>query len=149
MCAARAHEAATGARPALASSRNERATGVDQAAPSIDNVAQPAAQPASPIVDQRPSTSRHSCGQRTSAARPARIRAASAPQLHDQRASRARGRLQLSAASCATVARRAVPLPAAMRGQRAWLSRAHVRAAGRKGRRRMRRWRGRKFKEFR
>ncbi|KZT76542.1 hypothetical protein F511_46433 [Dorcoceras hygrometricum] len=32
-----------------------------------------------------------------------------------------------------------------MRGQRAWLSRAHVRAAGWKGRRRKRRWRGRNF----
>ncbi|KZV48038.1 hypothetical protein F511_26449 [Dorcoceras hygrometricum] len=71
--AARAHAAETSARPALASSRNERATGVDQAAPSIANVAQPVAQPASPIVDQQPSTLRHSCGQRTAAARPARI----------------------------------------------------------------------------
>ncbi|KZV58698.1 hypothetical protein F511_40912 [Dorcoceras hygrometricum] len=35
--------------------------------------------------------------------------------------------------------------PATMRGQRTWLSHAHVRAAGWRGRRRKRRWRGRNF----
>ncbi|KZT75618.1 hypothetical protein F511_47357 [Dorcoceras hygrometricum] len=48
-------------------------------------------------------------------------------------------------ASCATLAHRAAPLPATMRGQRAWLSRAHARAAGWNVRRRKRRWRGQNF----
>ncbi|KZV30806.1 hypothetical protein F511_33840 [Dorcoceras hygrometricum] len=70
--------------------------------------------------DQRPSTSRQSCGQRTAVARPARIaRARKCGNSRPPHAQRLRV-VQLH-------------IPAAMRGQRAWLSRAHVRAAGGRG----------------
>ncbi|KZV36673.1 hypothetical protein F511_37953 [Dorcoceras hygrometricum] len=52
-------------------------------------------------------------------------------------AAQRRGRRQLSAAPCATIARPLCatqrPHPAAMHGQRAWLPRAHVRAVGERG----------------